>query len=471
MKKWINKTICITLSLCLLACLSVFFGCNKKEGDRSSEEEGVKFNSEYRIELLNFENWYPDFSLIKILENFGKVSRNENLDYVKTGKYSAKIQPIGGFNKFSNPTMFFPLESSYYEFNYTDFTYMDHIDFWVYNGNAQDKVISVGLVKSISSARVPTISAMPASNYVLKANSWNLVSYYVDFDVMNITQNITVSQISNIKGIYIEFEHSVSKSTQLAPEYYIDDMNLYFKKNANTLKNVSEIVSFNYNKNQQVYELCDFEKLYQSNVFSYIYQNVKCIPKLSVVNADDENIDGFQATSGSKVLKIEMPADPDGDKWGELVLSDKVVRAFYNQFVIDYDTLQPKIPVEEWKNYRLAYDVYCDFDVSTDGFYLNNFFYTSVNDTIRRSNGMKVSVKSHEWTTWSVSLADISDKLNSRTGTTKSLIDAYNEYSEYFDEHGFGERVSNAGSIRLVYKDAKTTNKVMYVDNIRMYKV
>lgn len=292
----------------------------------------------------------------------------------------------------------------------------------------------------------------------------------VEMQVISVGLYDRVSDTENVKITIEELTFFDGNGGELTFEYPFT-MNLYFKKNANTLKNVSEIVSFNYNKNQQVYELCDFEKLYQSNVFSYIYQNVKCIPKLSVVNADDENIDGFQATSGSKVLKIEMPADPDGDKWGELVLSDKVVRAFYNQFVIDYDTLQPKIPVEEWKNYRLAYDVYCDFDVSTDGFYLNNFFYTSVNDTIRRSNGMKVSVKSHEWTTWSVSLADISDKLNSRTGTTKSLIDAYNEYLEYFDEHGFGERVSNAGSIRLVYKDAKTTNKVMYVDNIRMYKV
>ncbi len=461
MKK-IIKIICLTLCLCMLSCM--LFGCGESS---DTDEPAAKFESEYRVELLNFENWYPDFSIIKMMRNFGKITRNVDQKYVKSGKYSAKLQTIGGFNNYSEPCVFFPTNSARYEFDYMDFTFVDHVDFWIYNDNDTTEVLKVGLVNEIQDYE--KITCLPATKFTL-SKGWNLVTYVVDFNAMSITQKIDEETITQIKGVYLEFEHAVTADLATAPVYYLDDMNIYYKEEANELKDSSKIIEFNANTAHDVYELCDFEKLYQQNIFSFITKSPKNNPVMSVVKAENENIKGFEATSGTKVLKIELTASDYTEGYTELILSDKVVRAFYDKFVFDYDTNQPIIPVEDWDKWYLAYDIYCDFDVEDmgngKGFNWSNFFYQSGNDTSYRSSS-NAAVKSHAWATWSWSIKDIQDKANSRA----DRVEAYNKYAAYYDEHGYGERISDAGQIRMVYTDMQDgKTRVMYIDNLRLYK-
>ena len=58
--------------------------------------------------LADFETWNPSFSLCRILGGFGKVSENTDEKYVKTGKGSAKLQPLGYYNQPATPFVYFP---------------------------------------------------------------------------------------------------------------------------------------------------------------------------------------------------------------------------------------------------------------------------------------------------------------------------------------------------------------------------
>jgi hypothetical protein len=76
-KKWLS------LALTLTTLLS-FFGCDVEK--QSSENAGET------IIFRDFEDWGPDFQTLQLMLNFGKVSRNEEAEYVRSGKYSCKIQ-------------------------------------------------------------------------------------------------------------------------------------------------------------------------------------------------------------------------------------------------------------------------------------------------------------------------------------------------------------------------------------------
>lgn len=472
-KKWISIALSALFALAMVAC--------GKKVDETETETSIKpltkIENEYRVELVNFEQWNPDFSQIRVLTNFGKVSRNRDINYVKSGKYSAKLQPVGGIHKYLKPAMYYPFVSEYYDFNYQDFTYVDRVEFWLYNDDDRQQPVNVGLVSKIID--VDTVQKFPAETFYLQPKSWNLVTYYVDFSTMNITQNVSQNAMLSVQGVYMEFESSGDADVNKAPVYYLDDINLYYKEQPNTLKDTAQILKFTHKEGSDVYELCDFEQVYQKYVLSTYVPNPKCVPTLSIVKAEEENIDGFLASSGMHVLKVEMKG---GDKYKgshtEIGLSGKVVRAFYDQFVYDYDTQTPIIPVEELKNYYLAYDVYCASDVEA-GYYFANFLYDSQDKTHARTwNAPSITIRKGEWVTWSWSLYDIANKTSSRnddknTSIQKAYKDyekSYDAFTEKFGAAGYGDRITNAGQIRIIYPEFTGENRVMYIDNIRMYK-
>ena len=83
MKKLINILLALILGLSTIA----FGGC------KTATQSGKKNDSE--IILADFEQWAPDFQLISLHNKFGKITRNEDAKYVKSGKYSAKLHPVG----------------------------------------------------------------------------------------------------------------------------------------------------------------------------------------------------------------------------------------------------------------------------------------------------------------------------------------------------------------------------------------
>ncbi|MBQ8685057.1 MAG: hypothetical protein IJ514_02655 [Clostridia bacterium] len=487
MKKYIKRISLLLAGILTLGMLSACKDGSASEDGASSEQVQAvsKVSNEYRVELANFEQWKPDFSLIRIMENFGKVSRNKDEKYVKSGSYSAKLQPTGGIYAYRKPQMYIPFFSEYYNFNYEDFTYADYIDLWIYNANDRDMPVNVGLVSAITSEEA--ITTFPAETFYLKANSWNLVTYYVDFNAMSINQSISLSQIMQIKGLYLEFESSNTVDVNDAPVYYVDDVNLYYKDEPNTLKDVSEILEFTHEEGSDVYEICDFEHVYQKYVFSTYVKNAACIPTLTIVNAENEGMDGFLATSGSSVLKIEIPAgQTKGGSWTELILSSKIMSAFYNEFVFDSAKQKPIVPAAELKNYYIAYDIYCVGEVEND-YKFAHYLYDSQNNTYARTEGApNLMIKPDQWQTWSWSLYDVASLEYTRnsildptdpTKYNKGVAEAYQEYKKSYDKYaadpltaGYGDRITDAGQFRILYSEHVGEDRVVYIDNIRVYK-
>ena len=496
MKKRIQK---MSLLLASILTFGVISGCAGGGSSSSSEnssslessssveqvEELSKVENSYRVELSNFEQWKPDFSLIRLMKYFGKVSRNRDKTYVKSGDYSAKIQPMGGIHSATKPQMYFPFFSEYYNFNYQDFTYVDYIDFWIYNDNDKDMPLNVGLVSSITSEEA--ISVLPAETFYLKAKDWTLVTYYVDFNTMSINQNITASQIMQIKGLYLEFGNASSADVNEAPVYYVDDLNMYYKDTPNEVKPVSEILQFDHVDGSDVYELCDFEKVYQNYIFSTYVKKAECIPTLSIVNAEKEGVDGLLATSGTSVLKVEIPAGSTVQgSYTELILSGKVMTTFFNQFFFDSATQTAKIPGSELKNYYLAYDVYVVGDVEST-YKISHYAYDSLNSSYSRSEGFPtLPIKSGQWQTWTISLYDFASLEKTRNSVfdpanpSKYNVDiakAYDAYKASYDEYllneqtaGYGNRITSPGPFRILYPEHVGEDRVMYIDNLRVYK-
>ena len=140
MKKLVKR---ISLALASLLALITTASCTIPSSSSSPSSETTvatmsKVENDYRVEICNFEQWRPDFSLIKVQENFGKVSRNSDPNYVKSGKYSAKLQPVGGVYIYRKPVVYFPFFSETYNFNYQDFTNVDYIQFWMYNDQEKE---------------------------------------------------------------------------------------------------------------------------------------------------------------------------------------------------------------------------------------------------------------------------------------------------------------------------------------------
>lgn len=473
------KTIKKIISLALSALFVLGAVSCKKEETQAPESENVtalsKVENDYRVELCNFEQWKPDFSLIRVLEYFGQVSRNKDTNYVKSGKYSAKLQPLGGYYTYKKPVMYYPLASTHYEFNYEDFSYVDYVEFWMYNDEDTVQSMNVGLVSKITNKF--NIEKYPAETFYLQPKQWNLITYYIDFSAMAITQKLSANALMQVKGVYFEFNSTSSKDVADAPVFYMDDLNLYYKEEPNnTQVDVNQLIRFNHKEGTDVYELCDFEHVYQKHIFTTKVNDPKSDPTISIVSAASQGLDGFKATSGKNVLRIEMKgADKYKGSTSEYTLSSEIVRAFYDQFVYDYDTGTDIIPVEEWGDYYLAYDVYATKDFEED-YYFGQFIYDGDNTSYCRSNPSSVYVKNGEWVTKRVSLAEIADYTKSRrptegTSAYAGVKKAYEAYQAHYEANGGrGRRISDAGQITFYWPEFVGENRVMYLDNIRVYK-
>ena len=68
----------------MFLCSAAFVGCNEQKSSDGN-----------KIVVADFEQWAPDFQLMKIYGRFGKVTRNSDKKYVNSGNYSAKLQIVG----------------------------------------------------------------------------------------------------------------------------------------------------------------------------------------------------------------------------------------------------------------------------------------------------------------------------------------------------------------------------------------
>ncbi len=309
-------------------CVPVIVGCDAKQQETFSDDLSY-------VSLADFEQWGPDFQMLRIYNNFGKITRNKDEKYIKEGNYSAKLQPVGETLKKSAPTLCIPTKSTFFEYDYQDFSKYDEVSAHLYNASDKPIDVTVGLVSSITSST--TIQTVPGDTITLQPNKWQRIDYWISHNVVSLSTDVT-----KIEGVYFQFPNQGVSDPDDAPSIYLDDVRLR-KSESGEIKDLIVLDTFEVDGETVRWELCDFEKPYQKYVFrselsGLPQQNFEC----SVVKASDY---GVLASSGENVLRVVRHPS---ENFGQIYFSERIMQKLG----------MDKIPETEWKSTYLCFDVY-----------------------------------------------------------------------------------------------------------------
>lgn len=218
----IKRILAIVLSLISILSMSLISGCGKTNSNSASESVKEEENSSSKsVVLSDFEEFNPDFQLLRLQNGFGRIDVNKDEAFVKSGKQSATLRPLGRYKDKAKPFFYFELESELYEYSYSDLKYLYSATMWIYNAQSEVKNVEVGLVTYLSSVRDDDGAKQAGGfNYKLK-EGWNKLTYFVERDSIKIPAGGT-----KVKGLYVQFDNVPSKDIEDAPIYYIDDVSL-----------------------------------------------------------------------------------------------------------------------------------------------------------------------------------------------------------------------------------------------------
>lgn len=348
----------MTMSASLIAC---------KDKTPADPDAALKQD----VTLCDFEEWAPDFQTIKFMNGFGRVSKNEDKTYVKSGNFSARLDPLGWYSSGSLPLIFFPTRSETFGFDYADFSYADYISVEIYNPNNEEKTINMGLVSNISS--ISSITRINDREITLKTG-WNSVYFEIDPSIVAITGNIT-----SVEGIYFLFKNAQSLNpTEETPKYYIDDLKI-IKKQERSPSDFNFVLDKN--------EIADFEKNYQKYCVDSEYPT-----EISVVNAADY---GINAPSGRKVLRVNF-LGTGTNYWRYFKIDKKLIQA----------SVLKGMTLEQAKNAYLCFDVY-----NNDSDITRNSIHTTVDYIVGDNTGKRLSTALFairgQWTSYEYKLSDV----------------------------------------------------------------
>ena len=433
-----NKVLSTILALSCFLSASPFFGCDK---------EGVKGNGK-EIVFADFEKWGPDFQLMQVCNDFGRVTRNKNEAFVKSGKYSARLQPVGGYNQVTEPCIVLPFESDLFEFNYADITNYSEIDCHLYNDSDTEITITVGFAQSYSGGSA--VLGM-GEDFTLAPKAWTEVKYNIDCDLLSV-----LIDVEKVAGLYIQFMDTDVVYPDDAPSIYLDD--IIIKKS-----DVKAIVNPNYNLYTEGValeagykkEIMDFENDYQQ------YFNVSTASdRQGEVKIVSESEVGIMASHGEKMLQVKrhQVKDPAGFY---VEIPETLLKA----------SGMSSVPVERWKEVYFAFDMYFD-DAERASEYLRVYKTKSGGSSQSHltfatflegrwqlckygfvdSNGVNVwepqmpLQKQYQWTTWKISLFEL----------------AYN-YRNAVE----ADFITNPGPFRILFPNSKAIPSTTYLDNFR----
>ena len=392
LKKWASSILAslLIISACPLA------GCKQ---DETSETEQ---KAPEQIVLADFEKFEPDFQLIRLSKFFGAVNVNTNPKYVKSGKTSAKVQPLGHVPSKSEPMMFFPLSSATYEYDYKDFAYFDNVNMWVYNAESETIEVEIGFVEKM--VDIKDYVTIPGEVNRLKPG-WNRIVYYPDLNSLNL-----VCDVTNFLGVYLRFKNTPSYELDDAPVLYIDDVCL---KKLPEKQVINEVIQLDKG------EILNFDKEWQQSVLIVNAPNVETTPEINIVRASEENIalmdDG---RTEDYMLKVVTKAS-EYSGWLSFEIPAKVIQK----------SGATGIPKAERSRYNLCFDVY-----AVDG---DKWFYPDFGIPMWANwYGTNHESKAGTWTTFRQNLTLIPSSIY---GSLASVRISWSEYAEggdmtfYFD--------------------------------------
>lgn len=315
MNKFLTAILCGTMLLPFAAC----------GGDGNVPADGAPVG---KVCLSDFETYRPDFQLIRVLNHFGSISVNTDTQYVKSGKSSAKLQPLGGYISTATPLMYYPLRSEMFHYDYRDLSRVRQVTAEIYNAEPAEVKMDFGLVME-----VPNTDMVNKTNPVKIAlqPGWNTVSYDVDVSVINILYDVKDAQ-----GVYFGFDRVGSRDIADAPTLYLDDICLHYARKDAT---VQDLLQFEEN------EVCNFDRLYQRYIMYDETENPAAAPTYSVVRTEEY---GVSSTSGEYALRLVTAPGDGGGTWQKIVIPQGIMQACD----------MTKIDEKEWGDWYFCFDIY-----------------------------------------------------------------------------------------------------------------
>lgn len=278
----------------LAACSGLDFNFGNKGGGDEEPQTPVR---ERTVTLADFETWESGFQLIRVNQFFGQIRVNKDEQFVKSGKQSAQIHPMGSYRSGYTPIMFFPTYSEYFGFDHSDFSDAEKITFEFYNNEESPVNVAVGLVTSVTQIQVFEKTAV---EYEPLQPGWNTVTYEVDVSALAINADAT-----KIEGVYVAFENAGVIEESGAPDLYLDDVVLHRYAEKQEIRDLVDLGEFEY---------ADFESDWQYYVLGK--RATDCAPDFQIVTASDYTVGALpaegeedtrqplQATSGDQVLRF-----------------------------------------------------------------------------------------------------------------------------------------------------------------------
>lgn len=211
MKK--SKILWTSLLLSCLAGSMLFSSCDK------GKENSAPAGKDNQAVLADFEEWAPDFQLLRLREEFGAIDVNTDTAFVKSGNQSAKLYVMGAESNLLNPYFYVPTISDYFSFDYSDFNSVESVSAWVYNSSQEETQLAVGLVTGIGDLSNTDLAKQ--EYYTLK-NGWNEIVYRPDMSY--IISSVGFDEYDGILGVYFQFEKTCAEKKEDAAVYYMDDV-------------------------------------------------------------------------------------------------------------------------------------------------------------------------------------------------------------------------------------------------------
>lgn len=393
MKRTIKFSAAALAAFTAIGCLN-FAACKKEETEGGSKQ----------VVLADFESFEPDFQLMRISKHFGAVNVNTDPQYVKSGNASAKIQPLGHVPSKSQPMMFFPLSSVRFEYDYSDFSYFDNVNMWVYNAEEKSAEVEIGFVERMLD--INDYATVTGEKHTLKPG-WNKLVYYPDLNSLNLLCDVTA-----LLGVYLRFENTPSYDLADAPVFYVDDVQL---KKLPQKQEVKELIKLDAG------EILNFDKDWQQNILIVNAPNEDTRPEISIVRASEESVPLIEdGRTENFLLKVVTKSSlHTGWPWPGFEIPAKVIQK----------SGVTGISKAERSKYTLCFDVY-----AADG---NKYFYPDYGLVQWASwHATNHEAKAGKWTTYRYNLTLIPSSIY---GGLANIRISWPEYSEggdmtfYFD--------------------------------------
>ena len=383
--------VCAVLCLCLLP----LGGCKKQSDAPAADDTAIK--------IADFEQWAPDFQLMRVMENFGRVTKNEDERYVRSGKASAKLQILGGKSDTKLPLLYFPTASVLFEYDYTDFSKVESVDMWLYNAEAEEMHVTVGFVSAIVNAM--EVNTMRGETFALAPGAWTRVRYFPARDILTIT-----GDLDEIPGIYLEFENQSARELKDAAVLYLDDVTVTKNPELGEAPNIMTFADD---------VVLDFEQTWHKYAMYAKASSLKCKADVSVVKFAEYGVTGLQGDYALRV--VTHPGDLFEASYPGIVIPEKVMRACG---IMD-------VPQDDWAKTALEFDVYNNSDRTM------RFFVEPGSKTTGRTFGLRCEVNAKSKLHYRVPFAHIEAQNPGSTANPSFWQILWAEYTDRGDQEFF----------------------------------